>query len=209
MPGVLLLVIGVLISMVGGALLTAGLMAAAANQLRDPDGYFTSPTETFGTDLYALTSPSVDRLTVDDEVDDLPFDVATVRLRARSPEGSIFIGIAPMADVERYLDDVSRSELRSLRYSPLDVEYRDVVGSRAPETPTTQDFWAASAAGPGLQQLEWAVTPGDWGVVVMNADAGAAVTAELQVGVRSDLIAPFGSALIAIGALLRSSASRR
>jgi hypothetical protein len=199
---VLLLVLGILIAMVGGGLLAAGLLAGTANQFRDEEGYFATPTETFTTDTYALTSPSVGRLTVDRDVRNVPFDVATLRLRAESADGSVFLGIAPVADIETYLANVERTEIRSVRYAPFEVEYRDLAGSRAPDAPEQQDFWAASASGPGAQQLEWSITPGEWGVVVMNADGSPSVTAQLSAGVRSDLIAPIATALAVTGIVL-------
>jgi hypothetical protein len=200
--GALLLAFGILISIVGSAVLTAGLLAAGVNQLRDEDGYFATPSETFTTESYALTSPTVGRLTADRGMRELPFDVATVRLRAASETADVFVGIAPRADIERYLDDVQRTEIRTVRYFPFEIEYRDVTGSRAPALPVDQDIWVASASGPDVQELEWSIAPGDWGVVVMNADASAGVTAELQAAVRSDLIAPAATALIVTGAIL-------
>jgi Domain of unknown function (DUF4389) len=199
---VLLLVFGILISMIGGALLTAGLTANGVNQLRDEDGYFTTPVETFTTETFALTSPTADRLTVEPDVRTIPFDLATVRLRAESANGDVFVGIARMADIDRYLGDVQRTEIRSVRYLPFEVEYRDLTGSSVPQRPARQDFWAASASGPGIQQVEWSIAPGEWGVVVMNADASDSVTVRLQAGVRSDLIAPIASVLIVTGILL-------
>ena len=201
-PGVLLLVFGFLFTLAGGGLLAAGLLAGTANQFRDEEGYFATPTETFTTETYALTSPTVGRLTVDRDVRNIPFDIATVRLRAESADGSVFLGIAPMADIDSYLANVERTEIRNVRYTPFEVEYRDITGSRAPDAPEQQDFWAASASGPGVQQLEWSIKSGEWGVVVMNADGSPSVTAQLSAGVRSDLIAPIATALSLTGVVL-------
>jgi hypothetical protein len=200
--GSILLALGILMSILGSILLTAGALAGAVNQLRDAEGYFVTPTETFATDSFAITSPSVGRLTTDGRARTLPFDLATVRLRAASPDGDVFVGVGPRAEIEAYLQDVARTEIRDLRYFPFEVEYRDIPGEGTPAPPTEQDFWAASASGAGTQELEWSVTPGDWGVVVMNADGTAGVTAQLQAGIRSDLIAPVATTLIFTGVLL-------
>jgi hypothetical protein len=200
--GAILLAFGILISFAGGAVLTAGILASAANQLRDADGYFVTPSETFATDTYALTSPSIDRLTVDRGIRDVPFDVATLRLRATADGKDVFVGVGSQADIDRFLGNVARTEIRELGYFPFEVEYRDLPGEAATALPADQDFWAASASGGGTQTLEWALTPGQWGIVVMNADASAGVTVGLEAGVRSDLFAPAAVTLLAVGAAL-------
>lgn len=199
--GALLLVFGILISIAGMGVLAAGILAASANQFRDSEGYFAAPTETFTTQSYALTSPGGEIRTASG-MQTLPFDLATVRLSATSADSDIFIGIAPRADIDHYLDDVKRTEISSIRYFPFEVEYRDIPGSHAPEPPGEEPFWTKSAAGPGTQEIQWAVAPGDWGIVVMNADGTPGVTADLQAAVRSDLVAPIATSLIIIGAVL-------
>jgi hypothetical protein len=200
--GGLLLAFGILISIAGSGVLAAGILAASANQFRDSDGYFAAPTETFTTQTYALTSPTVGEITTAPGVQNLPFDLATVRLRATSTDSEVFVGIGPKADIDRYLDGVKRTEVTSIRYFPFEVEYRDVPGSRAPTPPAEQDFWAQSAAGEGTQEIQWSVAPGEWGIVVMNADGTPGVTADLQAAVRSDVISPIAIALIITGAVL-------
>ena len=202
MLGVLLLAFGTLISIVGAATLAAGLVAAGVNQVRDAEGYFATPTENFTTQSYALTSPNIGRLTTARAMPNLPFDLATIRLRATSADSDIFIGIAPRADVSRYLHDVKRTEITSARYFPFRVGYRDIAGTRAPQPPAESDIWVQSATGPGAQELQWKLEPGDWGIVVMNADGSAGVTAQLQAAVRSDLIAPAATSLIVLGVIL-------
>jgi hypothetical protein len=200
--GAILLALGILLSFAGGAVLTAGILTSVANALRDDDGYFVTPSEAFATDTYALTSPSVGRLTVDGDVRDLPFDVATLRLRATAAETDVFVGIAPQSDIERFLGGVERTEIREVRYFPFEVEYRDLPGEPATALPGEQEFWAASASGAGTQTLEWTLTPGQWGIVVMNADGSAGVTVGLEAGVRSDLFAPAATTLLVVGGLL-------
>jgi hypothetical protein len=200
--GAVLLAFGILLSFAGGAVLTAGILASAANQLRDDDGYFVTPSGTFTTDSYALTSPSVGRLTVDSDVRNLPFDVATIRLQATAKDKDVFVGIAPQSDIERFLGDVARSEIRELRYAPFEVEYRHLPGDPAAALPGDQEFWVASASGSGTQTLEWPIAPGQWGIVIMNVDASAGVSLGLTAGVRSDLFAPAATTLLLVGGLL-------
>ncbi|WP_346231535.1 DUF4389 domain-containing protein [Parafrigoribacterium mesophilum] len=200
--GALLLAFGILISLAGAGVLAAGILGAIANQFRDAEGYFAAPTETFTTQSYALTSPTVGEITMTPGVQNLPFDIATVRLSAASRDSEVFIGIAPKADIDHYLANVKRTEISSVRYFPFQVEYREVPGSATPTPPAEQDFWAESAAGSGNQEIQWSVAPGQWGVVVMNADASPGVTADLQASVRSDLISPLATFLILVGVVL-------
>lgn len=116
-----------------------------------------------------------------------------VVLRATSGTAGkdVFVGVGPQADVARYLADVERSELTQIRSAPFRPSYRTSPGSRSPALPGAQDFWAVSAQGPGTQQVESGLRTGSWAVVVMNADASRPVAADLQVGVRSTLLALF------------------
>lgn len=200
--GVVLLAFGVVISIVGSAVLAAGILAASATELRDSQGFLAAPTETFSTQTYALTSPTVGEITMSPGVQNLPFDLATIWLSATSTDSDVFIGIAPKADIDKYLGDVERTEISNIQYFPFRVEYRVISGSHAPMPPADQHFWAESAAGPGTQEIKWSVAPGDWGLVVMNADATPGVTVGLQPAARSDFITPIATVLIIIGAVL-------
>lgn len=201
---IVLLILGSLFGLLGLGVLASGVALAAFNATQTDDGYYTTPRETFSVGSYALTSPGFDiagDLWIPTNV---PFDIATFRLQATAAdEGEdVFIGIAPRADVVRYLADVRYSEVRDVHYRPFRVEYRDVGGTEAPEPPTDQDFWTESASGAGTQEITWRPTVGDWSVVVMNADASAGVDAQLAAGVRTDLLWPVAIGLIVGGSLL-------
>ena len=199
--GAVLLVFGIVLSMIGMTIVVAGVVMSGANQLRDAQGFFSTPEETFTTSSYALTSAAVGELSSVDDIPNLPFDLATIRLTAESADSPVFIGIAQRTDVDRYLDDVERAELRSVTYRPFEAEYREIKGSQAPKPPEEQDFWAVSASGSGPQELEWEVASGEWRIVVMNADGAAGVTVDLQAAVRSDLFGPAAAAIIGTGIL--------
>lgn len=201
--GAVLLAIGVVMSIAGAAALTAGILGSNVTQPADSEGFFSTPTETFTTQSYALTSPTVGEITIHPTgVQNLPFDIATVRLNASSTDSNVFIGIASKADIDRYLEGVERSEIANLQYFPFNVEYREISGTKAATSPAEQNFWVESSSGPGTQEIQWRVAPGDWGVVVMNADASPNVAVDLQTAVRSDLIAPIATLIIIIGVVL-------
>jgi ABC-type multidrug transport system fused ATPase/permease subunit len=205
-PGrVVMLVLGTL-----SALLGLGLLAAAAGtgwlniQQRD-EGFFTSSTERFEASSNAITSVGLDIMVGQRLPDAIPSDTAgSILLRGASAIAGkdIFIGVARQEDVARYLDGVRRSEIRELNLRPFRVEYRDLPGTRTPARPGAQTFWAASATGAGTQELRWDLTPGSWAIVVMNADATAPVAADLQGGIRSDLLWPLFVGLLIAGIVL-------
>ena len=198
------LVVGVLLTLVGLGVLSAGIAAAAfgARQAAS-DGYFVTDTGTLTTASHALTSPRIDGFTEEDAPSELPFDVARVRISAESTTGEdVFIGLAPQRDVDNYLQDVARTVVAEIETDPFRVLYREFPGSRTPDDPDDQAFWAESASGAGQQELTWSVQPGDWAVVVMNADASRGVSVDVQAGVRSDLLVPLALGLIIAGLLM-------
>jgi hypothetical protein len=96
--------------------------------------------------------------------------LATVRLSARS-EGAraVFMGIAPSADVARYLGSASYDEISDLRSDPFEYSLtRRGIGGDLSTPPTDRRFWTAQASGPGTQALIWDVKPGNYTAVVMN-----------------------------------------
>ena len=206
---VVMVVLGALL--VGFGLAVTGAVApleAALFQQRN-GGFVTSPNERYQVDTYAITSQRLD-VVLDGGLPaaDRAGAVATVMLRAASsnPGQSVFIGIGPQADVASYLADVDHSELAQLRFNPFQATYQDHRGSQQPALPSAQDFWAVSAQGPGVQEIQSDLRNGNWAVVVMNADGSRPVAVDLQAGVRSRFLAPVtwgtlvvGLALLAVG----------
>jgi hypothetical protein len=196
------LVIGILLTIAGLGLLTGGIAATVIGSRQGAsDGYFVSRGETLTAGSYALTSPRIG-FTADRAVPRLPFDIARVRIAAESTSGDdVFVGLARRDDVERYLQDVAHTEVTDIQTNPFRVDYREIPGANTPETPDTQTFWAESASGPGQQQIAWSVRPGDWMLVIMNADAARGVSVDVRAGVRSDLLVPIGAGIV-IGGII-------
>ncbi|MCQ1946906.1 DUF4389 domain-containing protein [Arthrobacter sp. zg-Y1116] len=194
---IVLIVIGSLLVLAG---LTAGAGAAGLGTLaaaQGDDGYLSVPEETYSVGSYALTSENVE-VSPGIRAQD---DVGRVQVRGTDPDGELFIGIASKADVDRYLAGVAHSELGDVTFDPFSAQYEESPGAAAPAPPGEQDFWSASSAGTGTQELEWPLQEGEWTVVVMNADASPGVTADLQVGIRSDVLGPLAWWLL-IGAVV-------
>ncbi len=185
------LVIGSLLALVGFGLLAGGgaLGWAQATQ-RDDAGYFTTTTDRFATDSFALTSATVD---LGDPGPNALGDWANGVVRVRvdgAGSGEVFVGIARDADVEAYLagvphDSVITSE-RFGRSSEVTYTRENGAGTSTPTSPSAQSFWAASSSGVGSQEIVWTVEGGSWVIVVMNATGTANVSADVQVGGKVD-----------------------
>ena len=192
-PGrIVMLVLGTLSALLGLGLLAAAGAAGFANYLQRDNGYFTTPSERYATNSYALTTPRLDIRADEGVPDTAPVGVVgSVMIGGSAAAGKeIFIGIGPRSDVTAYLNGVSHSEITAVRFNPFRGDYRDVAGTQVPAGPADQGFWAASASGTGEQQLEWNLRSGSWAVVIMNADASAPVVVDMKAGARSNLLWP-------------------
>jgi hypothetical protein len=191
--GVLLIVISLGLGAVGGV-----ITWAHATQ-RDTEGFFTTGTKHFETLSYAITSENID-LGVQPGRADNRFDlgdIATVRLRVSAPGGApVFVGIGRERDVDRYLANVAHAEIDDVDLHPFRVTYRSQPGGAPSTPPGRQQFWVASAQGPGVQRVQWDLESGQWAVVVMNRDGSRGVGIDASVGVKSDLVLPVGLGLL-------------
>jgi hypothetical protein len=209
------LVLGVLGAVLGLVLLVTGgaLVAASGND----SGYLTDGEATLHSAGYAVT---VREIGVDGSVPDFVTDrgeLGQVRVRAASEAAGtpLFVGIAPRADVDRYLAGVANDEVRDFDVDPFRVDYRRNAGGPPGTRPGDQPFWTASNAGTGSRELQWDIAPGEWAFVVMNADASAGVDARVDVGATVPALRPVGigclvagGTALAIGAVLVTVAVR-
>ena len=197
------LIVGILVGLVGLAIVFGGIVLLWANQTqRTADGFFETSRATLFTESYALTSDEID-------LGSQPGDwfpsgrLAEIRLEVESdPDTSVFIGIGPETEVDDYLDGVAHSEVVRFRSDPDDVTYRDVPGEDTPTPPGDQGFWAASVEGAGTQVLTFDLEQGRWAVVVMNADASSSVAVNASAAAKTDLLVPIATALIVGGLIL-------
>jgi hypothetical protein len=201
-PGpLIMLIVGIVLTLVGAVLTVGGTVAALAHAAQGRDGFFSSPSEVFSTDSYALlqrfdTPAGMSR----ENTGPVELDLASLRLTATSTTGDpVFVGIGPTAAVDAYLSGVHHTEVREIETNPFRVRYSDVPGPNRPAPPAAQDFWTESADGSGEQSITMAWQPGDFSVVVMNADAGQAVSVEVRAGARVGFLGPVGTALIGVG----------
>jgi len=201
--GIALLVLGSIAALIAFVLLVVGGVGVVVDSTqRDADGFLMSPTESFTTAAYAISSESAD---VDLDGPDWATDdlLGTVRIRSES-ERPVFVGIGRSSDVARYLAGVDRSVVTEIGRNP---RYSQRSGSAPAGPPSGQSFWVASATGAGEQTLEWEPRSGSWSVALMNADGSRGVSADLSIGAELDDIIWIAVGLLVAGALLAALAA--
>jgi hypothetical protein len=190
------LVIGALLVIVSIGLLGAGGTALWADLTqRDPAGFVTTDVHTFSTsgsalvtDPVELDSPGVGWL-----YSSVVLGEVRIRITPVGSDSAVFVGIGPSNEVDRYLAGVNHTLISEFWGNRVQT----IEGGAPASAPGTQDFWVASATGPGDQTLTWDPANGSWTVVVMNADGRPGI------GVGADLGATYPALPgIAIGSLV-------
>jgi hypothetical protein len=196
---IVLIIVGVIAALIGLALLIGGGMGLWLNEAkRDDQGYFNSSTERFSTDTYAVATDDLD---VGNDGPEWLFEagrLGRVRIRATG-EKPVFIGIGRASEVSSYLEGTSYALVKDVDYEPFDVQYEPVPGTGRPDSPAREDFWVASASGPGTQTLTWDLESGRWAAVLMNADGSRSVAADVKVGAKISWLIWVVIGLLALG----------
>jgi hypothetical protein len=197
---IVVVVVGAVLAVAGfGAVVGGGALAVVHAVARDDTGFYQTPSERLDTSTAVLVA----RLDLGSDEDGwmLERPAGTLRVRATAVDNSaVFLGIAPAADVDRWLAGTSYTRVDGVGFGPTRTEL--VTGGAAAGAPSTQTFWTASVAGRGTQALVWPSARGQWAIVLMNADARPGVVAEVSAGVQTGLILPLGLGLVGLGVLL-------
>jgi hypothetical protein len=214
------LVIGALLVLFSLGLLGAGGTALWADLAKRDAGYLTTDVQEFSSSGSALATEPTDLGSPGTGWLYSPALLGEIRIRVTPvnhvPE--LFVGIAPSAKVDRYLAGMSHTHISDFWTNR--VQFID--GGTPGSPPGTQDFWVASASGPGTQTVEWEPADGSWTVVAMNADGRSGigeVAADLgatyptlvwiAVGVLAGgAVFLAGGVLLIVGAIHRSHTSR-
>lgn len=189
---IVLLVFGVIVLLVSLVpLLGGGGLMWAEKALRDSEGFYTTKTIELDRNSYAiLTEPA--NIDLEEEWEWLPWvrswgpsDFLTLKIEGSSSDSSkqIFIGVAEISDLERYLTDVEYDEITDFKFRRLNPKYTNHPGTSEPLAPTSQTFWTASAHGAGTQTLEWGIESGTYSFVLMNEDGSRGLDLEALVGI--------------------------
>jgi hypothetical protein len=192
-----LIVVGIVLLVCGLGVLAPGIFLAVATSRDDAleSGFHSMSTQT-----PALVS-SAEQVSEGSSVPRSGFGEATITINARSSGQPVFIGIAPSADVDRYLDGVAYEEIRDIRFSPYRVNTNQHDGVAVAEPPGDQNIWVAQATG-NDPRLEWQITNGDYRVVLMNDDGSAGVDSQVQFGIKIGGLRGIGIGAIIFGIIL-------
>ncbi len=178
---VVALVAGSVLVLSGLGFAAGGTALVVADQVgRDDEGFLMSPEERLDSDGFAITSQDA-QVHTDGTLTWLPDDlIGEVKVSAEGDGTSeLFVGIAPSADAEAFLDGVRHDTL--LRVVEGVPAYLPHGGSSPATPPTAETFWVAQATGE-QPDLTWTLEDGDWTVVLMNADGSAGVSADVSAG---------------------------
>jgi|LSQX01.2.fsa_nt_gb hypothetical protein len=212
-------ILGVLLALTGVLSAASGVLVLVVDRLySDSSGFFSTATHTVGSNGFVLTVPDVNgQLSGRWQSWGLSHAQATVRVTGSSRLPTpVFIGVAPTAQVSKYVSGVARDRITSIDLRAGSVEYDHVDGTVLPGDPAKQDIWVAEVGGAGSQTLEWELQDGDWALLVMNGDASAPVAVDVRLSARFDIIEPLiiglmagGVAVLALGIVLLVFGTRR
>lgn len=187
-------VIGVPMVIGSFALVIGGGLALA---VPDDDGWISTGPVRMTTDAVALVAENIE---IDlgghftDGRTSIGWEAIPARLETASrSDKSVFVGIASETDAREYLAGVATARVTSFDDDPS-LHYREGASAVAP--PETMDIWVASSV---AGDLDWAVTEGDWAIVVLNEDGSAGVDVALTGSARIPFLTGIGVVLIVIG----------
>ncbi|MGI5214888.1 hypothetical protein [Plantactinospora sp. CA-290183] len=196
--GILLLTIGLPVLLAGGALWTVW-------QQRGPSGTFGGPLERVETAGHAIVVPDLDSLLRRDA----PF-VRTgrtgLRIIARTGPDPAFVGLAPAAEVSRYLSATSYTRVDRVSLTRGSLPLRVTAAERPPAgaaigLPGEQNFWVRHGVG-ALDLAPDEVFGHGLSLVVMSPEARPGVGVDLRAEVRPGWLAPLTRVSLAAGAFL-------
>ena len=208
------LAIGALLVLVAFVFLGSGGTVLWADRTQRDADYVTSDVHEFSTAGSALATERTELGSAGTGWLYAPGLLGEVRIRVTpvSPDEELFVGIGPSADVDRYLAGVNHTVVSDFWTDTVEA----VSGGAPASAPGAQDFWVASATGPGAQTLTWDPADGSWTVVVMNADGRPGIDVRADLGARVPAlpwiaigVLAAGAVFAAGGALLIAGAIRR
>ncbi len=202
------IVVGSLVLLTGlGFVLGGGAALVAERVLADDNGFVSLRSTPISQDAHAVVAPAL----IDGPSWFWWRHAVTLRLdiTGRGTDAkAMFVGLADRVDAERYLAGVQYVEVRNLRFQSGDptqrprLETRAVTGTVIPPAPSTQNFWLASATGTRTQSMEWRIEPGDYCLILMNADGSRGIDAMASIGIKAPIAIAIAAVVLGIGAVL-------
>jgi hypothetical protein len=208
------LAIGVFLGLNSLIPLGAGGTALWANITQRDDGYVATDVQAFSASGSALVTKPADPGVPGFGWLYSPSVLGEIRIRVTpaSADSTLFVGIGPSNEVNRYLAGVGHTVITDFWSRSV----QPVGGNATAAAPDSQDFWVASDSGTGSRTVTWEPTGGSWSVVVMRADGQPGVDVRADLGATlpplvwiSVGLLLFGLVLLAGGLFLIVGAVRR
>jgi hypothetical protein len=200
---VVALVVGLLTVLPALGLVAGGGAVLWLDSERDPAGYVSTEVATLATETAAVTVEDVE-LTLEPDVSRwlADNDLGDVRVRVTSDGGTpLFVGIAPAADVDRWLAGTAHDEITRLTDDGARFDRADgPVTSVSP--PAGLGTWAAQTSGTGTRQLDWTVQDGRWSLVIARTDGATGVSASATAATTIPDLTGWGAGLLTGGLAL-------
>jgi len=196
------IVFGVLLIIIGLAVLVPGGILLWLDGTADSEGYINTSTHTLDSGGHALVTPDV-KLELGSG-DWIPGDWA-VQIQAKSTgDAPLFVGVGPTQAVMDYLSSTSYDTVTNIGWFHSGrTEYEPSGGGGAPPAPPGQQtFWVDKQEGVGTQTVQWRIQSGNWTAVVMNADGSAPVSAQVRLGAHLGFLLPLGIGMTVGGVVL-------
>ena len=193
------------------SVLTGGLLVLCSLGLIVAGGYLLSAATgnggwvalghgTYQTDSYAVATEPADWGTTTYALGAV--DKVRIRVTPSDPATPVFVGMAPPADVQRYLEGVRYVTAHGAPGYRVTYTRHD---GQAPATPPAHAIpWTVQATGTGTQTLEFDAQQqrGDQVAVVMNADGSPSVSGRAESTVTQPSLLWIASGLLAGGVVL-------
>ena len=198
------LAIGVFLGLNALIPLGAGGTALWASATQRDDGYVTTDVQAFSASGSALVTKPADLGVPGFGWLYSPSVLGEIRIRVTpvSAGSSLFVGIGPSNEVDRYLAGVGHTVITDFWTERV----RPVGGDASASAPAAQDFWVASDSGSGPRTVTWDPTGGSWSVVVMNVDGQPGVDVRADLGATLPPLVWISIGLVLFGLILMTGA---
>jgi hypothetical protein len=189
----------------GGVLATVGAVLALGGggvlAIGGSDGEFSSGHRDVSTSTSALVSEVASINDTADVSEVLGHPRVKIDADSMNSDRSVFVGVGPKADVDRYLAGAQIDRVTDFEVDPWSLDKTRVEGTAKPKPPATQSFWVAKSSGSSAS-IDWKVRDGNYRVVVMNADGSRGVQTESRIALQVPHLATAAIVALIAGILL-------
>jgi hypothetical protein len=188
-----LIAAGIVLAAGGGVTAVAG---GATVAIAGTDGTLSTGRHAISSDTVALVSDKADTY----DVDSADFGHPSLDLSITHSDRPVFVGVGPVAAVDRYLAGASVETVNDVDTGPFHLETTVRSGTAQLAAPVDQDFWVARSTGATSAATSWHLHDGKYRVVVMNADGTPGIHADGKFGLHVPWLAPVAFTALGGGA---------